>query len=456
MKKIILSLGLLAGVAGASLPGRAQAFCGFYVGKAGAEIYNHASQVVLVRDGQRTVVTMSNDFQGDLKEFAMVVPVPVLLKKEQIHVGDRKLVERLDAFSSPRLVEYFDSNPCEEREYERKESSRRMSAPGKKAEAGPMEDRASALGVKIEAQYTVGEYDIVILSAKQSDGLATFLQEQGYALPPRAAAALEPYLKQNMKFFVAKVNLTEQKAMGFNYLRPLQMAYESEKFMLPIRLGMANAKEAQDLIVYTLTKNGRVESTNYKTVKIPSGQDVPLYVKDEFSKFYPAVFQQAHAKENYRAVHTEYVWNTGWCDPCADNPLTPEELRGLGVFWLGETAPSMPSPSRYRRGMSVSGSQPILTRLHLRYDNEHFPEDLMFQETGDQQNFQARYVLRHPAKGDLSCPAGQSYLTTLHQRQTQEVDTLATLTGWSREEISKKANVTGAPSGDSWYQHLWK
>jgi hypothetical protein len=463
MKNVVLSLLLVCGVA---LPTQAHAFCGFFVGKAGAELYNHASQVVIVRDGPRTVLTMSNDFQGSLKDFAMVVPVPTVLAKEQLHVGDRKLIERLDAFSSPRLVEYFDPNPCEmvRRNYSMA-SGAGMAAPASKSKADAAET-AAAFGVKIEAQYTVGEYDINILSAQQSDGLAAYLKQEGYALPARAAAAIEPYLKQGMKFFVAKVNLKEQQNTGFSYLRPLQMAYESEKFMLPIRLGMANAKDAQDLVVYTLTKNGRVESTNYKTVKVPSDVDVPLYVKDEFSKFYPAVFERAHAKENYRAVHTEYVWNTGWCDPCADSPLTPEELRGLGVFWLGDAAqPSGPQPQIYRRPYPPGrrglggGGQPILTRLHVRYDNEHFPEDLLFQETGDQQNFQARYILRHPAKGDLSCEAGQNYLKQLHTRQVNEITTLADLTGWKRDEIARKANVDEAPAssdGDGWYKNLWK
>src|SRR5947199_1994197 len=88
-------------------------FCGFYVAKADTKLFNQASQVVLVRDGDRTVMTMANDFKGQLKEFAVVIPVPTFLKREQIHVGEKALVDHLDAYSAPRLVEYFDANPCE-------------------------------------------------------------------------------------------------------------------------------------------------------------------------------------------------------------------------------------------------------------------------------------------------------------------------------------------------------
>ena len=91
----------------------AAAFCGFYVTKADTQLFNKASQVVLVRDGDRTVMTMANDFRGNPKEFAMVIPVPTVLQREQIHVGDKQLIDHLDAYSAPRLVEYFDGDPCQ-------------------------------------------------------------------------------------------------------------------------------------------------------------------------------------------------------------------------------------------------------------------------------------------------------------------------------------------------------
>ncbi len=91
----------------------AYGFCGFFVAKADTKLFNKASKVVLVRDENRTVITMANDFQGEVKDFAIVVPVPVVLKKEQVHIGDPKIIERLDAFSAPRLVEYFDRDPCQ-------------------------------------------------------------------------------------------------------------------------------------------------------------------------------------------------------------------------------------------------------------------------------------------------------------------------------------------------------
>ncbi len=191
MNRMARTLATSAGLALALLllsQADAQAFCGFYVAKADTKLFNKASQVVLVRDGDRTVITMSNDFQGDPKEFAMVIPVPTFVEREQIHVGDRAVIEHLDAYTSPRLVEYFDPDPCA-RQYLLK-SGRWPSAAMMEMAADRAEDRARAAGVTIEARYTVGEYDILILSAEQSNGLARWLRGNGYRLPSGAEAVL--------------------------------------------------------------------------------------------------------------------------------------------------------------------------------------------------------------------------------------------------------------------------
>jgi hypothetical protein len=425
----------------------ASAFCGFYVGKADTKLFNKASEVAIARHDNKTVITMANDFKGEVKEFAMVVPVPTVLEKDQIHIGDPAVLKHLADYSAPRLVEYFDSNPCQMVYPE----SRAMDMMAKSAEAPARRERDKALGVIVEAQYTVGEYDILILSAKESQGLETWLTENGYKIPNGASHVLYSYLKQNMKFFVAKVNLVEQAKLGVTHLRPLQIAFESPKFMLPIRLGTVNADGAQELFIYVLTKQGRVETTNYRTVRLPEAQEIPLYVKDKFGDFYRDLFTQQVKRESERGVFLEYAWDMNWCDPCAANPLSAEELRSLGVFWQD-------SLSHKQRGSFMPQAQNVfLTRLHVRYDVAHFPEDLMFQETSDRNNFQARYILRHPWTGQEDCPAATAYRQQLQERYEREAQTLANLTGWNISDIRKAMNLASLPIGEDkkWYQRLW-
>ncbi|MGK7897205.1 MAG: DUF2330 domain-containing protein [Xenococcus sp. (in: cyanobacteria)] len=415
-----------------------QAFCGFYVAKADTDLYNQASQVIIARDGQRTVLTMSNDYQGEVKDFAMVVPVPVILKEEQVNVGEGTIIKRLDDFSAPRLVEYFDPDPCQV--YLLQENTAVFkSAPEARARQDIAQD---SLGVTVEEQFTVGEYDIVILSAKESDGLETWLIQNGYKIPVGASSLLQPYIKQNLKFFVAKVNLEEFDQTGFQKLRPISMAYESPKFMLPIRLGMINAQGDQDLIIYLLSPQGQIELTNYRTVKVPSNVEIPEFVQQEFPNFYTTMFQKSYEKENKQVAFLEYAWDMASCDPCSAQPLNQEELRQAGVFWLN----------------SQTRSNVFITRLHIRYSRDKFPEDLIFQETGNRQLFQGRYVIRHPFREQISCDAVKDYQQAVKKRQETEAQTLANLTGWELDEIRRKIDfITVNPnnSNQPWWRNLW-
>ena len=424
----LLRMGIVAIVAISTLmihPQPAHAFCGFYVAKADTNLYNKASQVAIARDGTHTVLTMGNDYQGEVRDFALVVPVPTLITADQVDVAEPVVLDRLDAFSAPRLVEYFDRDPCEVLRPFQVDESLRLSQRATPPSAAPTPTSSDALGVTIEEQFAVGEYDILILSARQSDGLETWLRQNQYQLPQGASSVLAPYIRQGMKFFVARVNLQQFDQSGYQSLRPLQITYDSPKFMLPIRLGMLNADGDQDLIIYLLSPEGRIELTNYRTVPIPTDLDLPLFVQDEFGQVYPEIFQRRYQQENKNVGFLEYAWDMRGCDPCSAEPLTPAELEAAGVTWL-DRAPQPPSlPPGVIPPRPLPPTRPpaiFISRLHVRYSRDRFPEDLMFQTTGNRQFFQGRYVTHHAFTGSLDCPARlrEEYPNEADRRQLEE------------------------------------
>ena len=403
------------------------AFCGFYVAKADVKLFNKASQVVIAKNGDKQTVTMSSDFEGDVKDFAMVVPVPVVLQQGDIRTVNRYLFDKLNDYSAPRLVEYYDENPCYD-------NQRLYNYPGAGlsytitamdfATAGARD----SLGVKIEARYSVGEYDILILSAKESGGLEAWLNTNGYKMPEGAKEVLDPYIKNNMKFFVCKVNLENYKQQGSLDLNPLQITYESPRFMLPIRLGMANSTGLQDLIVYMYSKVGRIETTNYRTSLIPTDFKVPLFVQNEFGEFYRDLYNKAWTREGKNTVFLEYAWEVSpmqnvFCDPCVGDPPMVQDLKDAGVDWLEFKGQD------YHTGGNTYAGNVYFTRMHLTYDRAHFPQDLLFQETPNKERFQGRYIITHPANGDFSCDKGQAYIKDLSKRRWNELYTYQWLTG---------------------------
>ena len=176
------------------------------------------------------------------------------------------------------------------------------------------------------------------------------------------------------------------------------------------------------------------------------------------------MFDTAWERESGKAVFLEYAWDMNWCDPCAADPLSPEQLRDLGVFWLDDARPQakpqMPPQPQLRIMPMPAARDVFVTRLHLRYNGELFPEDLMFQETKDRTNFQGRYVTRHPWQGDSQCEQAKQYRQGLVPRFEQEAKNLANISGWDINEIRSKMAAQGQayepPKPLTWWQRLWQ
>jgi hypothetical protein len=410
---------------GLMVSGTAHAFCGFFVAGNDSKLTNDASQVALLRKGNRTVMTMANNYQGPPESFAMVVPVPVVLQKQDVKTLAADVFDHIDSLSAPRLVEYWEQDPCYVQP-PMKSGVYPSSAPPPTSMAGG----GGGLGVKVEAQFVVGEYEIVILSARDSGGLDKWLRLNNYKIPAGAGEALAPYVRDQMKFFVAKVDIHKVKrdANGTVQLSPLRFSFESNELRLPVRLGLLNANGKQDLIVYVLHPTSRFEVANYPNVFIPTNLDVVDAVRQSFAAFYAELFDATMAQRQGKAVVTEYAWQTGSCDPCPVPPLQASDLATLGEDTLH--AQSVPPPGKVMPpspgGYYGDFSNWVLTRLHTRYSKESLSEDLIFREAkpvtggranydgtsgdagakveqGGSNNFQGRYIIRHYWAGAVKC-----------------------------------------------------
>jgi hypothetical protein len=404
-----------AAIAALAGPRDAGAFCGFYVSGADTKLLNDATQVVLMRDGTRTVLSMQNNYQGPPQDFAMVIPVPVVLQKENVKTLARDVFDRVDQLTAPRLVEYWEQDPCPRpHAYPSAEDSFGVGGLGLSG-SGPGGGGAGT--VKVEAKFTVGEYQIVVLSATGSTALDSWLHTNGYKIPDGAEPYLRPYVQMGMKFFVAKVDVTKVRFERIGsgperaILSPLRFHYDSDAFNLPIRLGLINSSGTQDLVVTVLARGQRYEVANYDNVAIPTNIDVADSTRKEFASFYATLFDQTLAKHP-RSVVTEYAWSAGSCDPCPTPPLQDADVTTLGA--------DVSTPA----GKASAGDY-VITRLHARYSKDALGDDLFFRaaapivggrefmqsggkleqgaRSDSTNNFQARYVIRHAWTGPIRC-----------------------------------------------------
>ncbi len=387
----------------------AHAFCGFYVNGSGEQMFADATQVVLMRDGTRTILAMQNDYKGPLADFAMVVPVPVVLHEHDVITLPKDVFARVDALGSPRLVEYWEQDPCPVERVPTIDPT--STTQGITIDVNYMKN-VPAGGVRVEAKFDVGEYKIVILSATEATGLDRWLRDNHYKIPEGAEALLRPYVESGSKFFVAKVDPKQVRmAGGHAELSPIRFHYDSDEFALPIRLGMANSSGTQDLIVNIISARTRYQVGNYKNAFIPTNIDVDESVKPRFAEFYAALFDRTIAA-NPGAVITEYAWTavpSYHCDPCTGADVSNPDLMMLGGDIVGGT---------------IAAGSFVLTRLHARYHKGDAAADLRFLdalpmtggrevwsqsglEAGVQKSaenyFQARYAIRHAWTGPIAC-----------------------------------------------------
>jgi len=346
----------------ALLPSTAHAFCGTYVGQAGASLYNNASQIVVVRQENRTTLTMANDFEGGFDNFALVIPVPEVLSAEDVALVEPGLIARLDGYSGPRLVSYT----CDDFlwDYDYPDAS--------DGGGGGSEGSTSDLNVNVEAEFSVGAYDFQVLSANGSaEGLVAWLLGHNYEISGEASGLLQEYIDAQQYFLAAKISL-EAVPEGATFLPPFRFGYDSSVFSLPIRLGTVNSPGEQDLIIYAISDNGRVGVSNYEeaTLEDECMHDIPD--AEAFGSFYKAQFAQAVATTGAPKWLLEYGWSSASCDPCAEEPISDEEVQAFGFDGT--------SPDAY------------LSRIHMRYGPSDITQDLLLYASGESSSTQVRYI----------------------------------------------------------------
>ena len=445
VRRIMGLAGGLIAIGGSSFaPARAHASTGFYVGSTDAPLVNHAANVVLMRDGKRTVLAMENDYQGPAQDFVLVIPVPVVMHKDGVRTLSREVFAHLDQVTAPRLIEYWEQDPCVTK-------ATAVATPTPTPSSMRLPVLADTHGVSTEAKFTVGEYDVVILNTKDSRGLDAWLRDAKYKVPANAEALFRPYVERGMKFFVAKVDPKKVKFEGGRaILSPIRFSYDAETFELPLRLGALSSDGSQDVVVTILAKGQRYEAANVPNVAIPTNLDLNDAAKKQFGAFYAALFDRTIEK-NPRAAVTEYAWAVTTCDACTAPPLTASDLATLGTdslpgapvscdppFYVDSDGhqrrkpeclvgfPTPPPPQNDRtRKHGEHSDELVMSRLHLRYGKEPLPDDLVLRvgaplaggremvgsdgalehgASGAKANqFQARYAVRHSWAGAITC-----------------------------------------------------
>lgn len=415
------ALGLLALGVATSAAAPAHAFPGFYVGKNAEPRNVHAAHVVVLRQGDKSSVTVMPDYSGPLEPFAMVLAVPADVTMDRVKTLKRNYVDRVEQLTAPRFHEFWEMDPCEPGPAQQ-EWERNLAASGDTAFLGGSVPTAGDKRVPKELLLTVvpefkekSEFGYTLLDETQSKDVVGWLKKQGYAPSDAVAQAVKPYADAGMKFLVAKVDHNAIELIGGDraVLSPIRFWTETAWDTVPARLGLASIDKHQELFVYVLHPEKRYETKNYKTVVPPTNLEVDFKVKERMGEFYNGLYDLV-AQKNPKSFMLEYAWSSQDCGkPCPNEPLMINELLSLGGDVFEEFVPKEqrePAPPDLsdeeqkkleaewkvlkpaerakakkeheaqqkelaRRKALLERQKYVVTRLHYRYDASSLPDD---------------------------------------------------------------------------------
>ncbi|HVU02023.1 MAG TPA: DUF2330 domain-containing protein [Polyangiaceae bacterium] len=413
--QFLRALGLGALVSGSLfVGGRAEAFPGFFAYQ-GQKPGNLSTQVVLMKRNDTTVVSVMPDYQGDLKPFAVVLPVPDDVKVADVKTLRRDFVDRVDQISAPRFHEFWEMDPCDgdkrEQEWERdltvhgggflgmdigQSGGDTTFKPGKE------------MGLVVTPDFKEGEQKFSLIPASDAGDLAGALKKKGYTAPDGVNQAVAPYVSAGMNFLVAEVDTKKVELVGGDRAIVSPIRYFTQKPVnVDATLGLLDSTGMQELFVYVITPEKRYEVKNYPNVFPPTNIEVDFKVKERIGEFYAGLHDLLIAKQPL-GVLNEFAWSTKGCgQPCPNEPLLIHELLTLGADVFEKSVPkeeAEPKPPEMteaekaafkdikdkkkkkeiedtrketaRRKALVARNVYVLSRMHHRYDKSSLPKDL--------------------------------------------------------------------------------
>ncbi|MCA9604965.1 MAG: DUF2330 domain-containing protein [Myxococcales bacterium] len=380
-------------------PRPARAFAGAYASR-GAPVRAAESTVVLMRDGDRTVVSLRIDPGATASDLALVVPVPAPFDRSAVRTLRPDAFERIDRVSAPRLVEFWERDPC---------------APPP-PEATPVFENASRPpALTVEARFAESEYDVAIVRATSPAQLLGWLRREGYRAPPGLEAVVRPYADARHRFLVARLDASRVRAEGAS---PIRFHYRAPELALPLRLGAANAVGPQELWVHVLARGARYEAANRDDVLVPTNLLMFPTARARFGEVYETIVDRVFQRHPDAAA-TEYAWPADRCEGCPGPALEAGDLDTFGRDVVGGP------PSEF-----------VHTRLHLRLQNTD-RDDLILRPG-------------HPIAAGRGRPHGYGRLSRRVDRRATEnafATRYAILHGWARPNrcVRPSRGLWGAP-----------
>jgi uncharacterized protein (TIGR03382 family) len=295
------------------------------------------TDVAVLKYESSHAVTLQSEYEGPTEHFAMLTVVPASVRAQDVTTVPREVFAKLARRSDPRLVEYWEQDPCA--------PEADLSALAASATGNGITTATAPLGLASttstnapsspaptelkQAKGSSGEYTITLLAGADAKHLDAWLRAHKYTAPTGTMAALQSYLNAGMKVLVAEIDgkkLSATAGGGATLLSPLRIHFEASAWALPMQFGILNSASTQDLVLHVLASQDRYQLAGRESVLVPTNLLTNQQAKVDFGAFYTSIFNATSLRAPGAGI-TEYVW------PAADgdDALQASDLSALGA-----------------------------------------------------------------------------------------------------------------------------
>lgn len=197
-------------------------------------------KAIIIYDAGRENMILQVKYEGPLKEFGWLIPVPAVPTVTQ---GSVKCFYELSQYTQRNFYTDWNLHTWE------------FPARGRTQSIEHTEPPVTVIETK-----TVGDYKITILSAKDSGALAFWLKKNRYYFPTNQNNVVDCYLKRHWSFVAVKINLGRSSGansglasqLADGELNPLQISFDTGRCIFPLRISSGNGRPSE-VQVYVLS-----------------------------------------------------------------------------------------------------------------------------------------------------------------------------------------------------------
>jgi hypothetical protein len=205
-------------------------------------------QALLLNDSDSLTLFIQSSVQGDLQDFAWVLPLPAI--PDSIDEAPSDLFQLLDDMTAPRFIQYKKHEPSgagclNGLDFESSGDGQEITAAS--------DNRGE---VEILNTGLVGDFSYEVVRSDEPDALVTWLNENGYRIPNALKPIMNDYIEEGFVFLAAKVRRELDSDATIDGLTPLAIRMPAgTPLIYPMRLTALSSEEPVPVLLYVASKD---------------------------------------------------------------------------------------------------------------------------------------------------------------------------------------------------------